>query len=84
MIPKKGTLKFMRDEGWVIFTSVDTFLKVHKNTILEFGLKKNNHYYKAFYHFNMYGDLCIWLDEHSFSLDKSVDYDIKFKPVIKD
>lgn len=25
-----------------------------------------------------------WLNEHSFSLDKSVDYDIKFEPVVKD
>lgn len=40
MIPKKGTLKFLRGEGWVIFTSNDIFLRVHKDIILDFGLKK--------------------------------------------
>ena len=79
MIPKKGTLSFSKKEGWVIFTSDQKHLKVHKNIILDFGLKKNNHYYRTCYYYNSYGDLCIWLNKHCFSLDKTMNYDIKYE-----
>lgn len=80
MTLKKGNLFFSQEDGWVICTGYGDRIKVNKDNVIEFGLKKNNHYYRSFYHFNSYGDLCIWFKEHSFSLDKSTDYIVKFEP----
>jgi hypothetical protein len=79
MIPKKGTLKFLRGEAaWVIYTSNNNYIRVHRRNIKALGLKKNNHYYQTLYHFNIFGDLCVWVAEHSFCLDKSVDYEVLY------
>lgn len=82
---KKGLLRFLRSEGaWVIFTSSENYIRVHKKNIVDFGLEKNNHYYRSFYEFNPSGELCVWLNEHKFCLDKFCDYEVLYQPVIED
>lgn len=75
----EGRLRFDKEKGWIINTPRGK-IKLNYDNVKNFALKKQDYYITCSYHFNEYGQLCVWLYETKFSLSKSTFYDIIYIP----
>lgn len=78
MRPQKGILRYFKEQGGWVIVSSGKCIELNHDNIEDFGIRFFGRFYRCFFHFNHYGELCVWIDETEFSLSRTSGYEVEF------